>query len=80
MNNFAALTFELSYQLQLMSLVALYSLLGLFLMILSVYIFNAIFKLDLNKELVKDQNRAIGSMIGGLLIAVGLIIAASIAS
>lgn len=55
-----------------------YSLLGLFLMVLSVYVVDQIFKLNLRKELFKDQNTAFGIVLAGLFIAIAIIVAAAI--
>jgi uncharacterized membrane protein YjfL (UPF0719 family) len=75
---FALLSTNVSYQLSLFALIALYTLVGLMLMIGSVMLFNWIFKLDIRKELIKDQNAAMGILFAGVFVAIAIIIAASI--
>ena len=59
-------------------LIAAYAIIGVLVMLGCVLVSNYVFKLDLRKELVKDQNVAFGVMLAGLFIAVAIIIAASI--
>jgi uncharacterized membrane protein YjfL (UPF0719 family) len=54
-----------------------YTVMGIILMFLGITAANLIFRLDLRKELIKDQNIAFGVMIGGFAIAIGIIIGAS---
>jgi uncharacterized membrane protein YjfL (UPF0719 family) len=54
-----------------------YGLIGLALFIVGYLLFDKFLKLDLRKELVIDQNTAIGVMMAGVFIGIGLIIAAA---
>ena len=56
----------------------LYSLFGVLLMIASIMFFDRVFKLNLHKELVEDQNVAFGVLLAGVAIAISIIIAAAI--
>lgn len=58
----------------------LYSLLGMALLVVSVSVINVIFKLDVRKELMKDNNVAFGIAIAGMAIALAIIIAGTIGS
>lgn len=55
-----------------------YALVGIIILMLAVVSFDKVFKLDLHKELVEDQNIAFGILFGGLSIAIALIIAAAL--
>lgn len=79
MNQFALISTDFAYQLSLFGLIALYTIVGVTLMIGCVVICNWLLRVDLRKELVKDQNPAIGTMFAGLFVAIAIIIAASIA-
>jgi putative membrane protein len=54
-----------------------YGLIGLALFIIGYLLFDKFLKLDLRKELVIDQNTAIGVMMAGVFIGIGIIIAAA---
>lgn len=58
----------------------LYSFLGIFIMVLAIVAVNSLFKLDLHKELVKENNTAFGVLIGCVAIAIAIIIGATILS
>lgn len=58
----------------------LYSLLGMALLVISVSVMNVLFKLDVRKELIKDNNVAFGIAIAGMAIALAIIIAGTISS
>lgn len=58
----------------------LYSMTGIILLILTVICVNALFKLDLHRELVKEHNTAFGVVIAGMAIAIAIIIAGTISS
>mgnify|MGYP000925592293 FL=1 len=58
----------------------LYAVLGFTLLILFAVITNFLFKLDIRKELVKDDNVGMGVAIAGLAIATAIIIAGTISS
>jgi putative membrane protein len=55
-----------------------YATIGILILILTVLVFDKVFKLDLKKELVEDQNVAFGVLLGGLSIAIAIIIASAI--
>ncbi len=75
---FAELSTDITYQLTLFGLIAAYAVIGVLIMLGCVLMSNYIFKLDIRKELLKDQNTAFGTMLAGLFIAVAIIVAASI--
>lgn len=56
----------------------LYGLIGILLYVLSYFVFDRLFRLDLRRELVEDQNQALGIMLAGLFIGIALVIAAAI--
>lgn len=58
----------------------LYAVLGFALLILFAVVTNFLFKLDIRKELVKDDNVGMGVAIAGLAIATAIIIAGTISS
>lgn len=55
-----------------------YGLLGIFLFIVGYLVFDRFFQLDLRKELVEDQNRAIGVMMAGVFLSLAIIVASAI--
>lgn len=57
-----------------------YSLAGIVLLLLTIMVVNAMFKLDLHNELVKENNVAFGIVIAGIAIAIAIIIAGTISS
>ena len=58
----------------------IYAVLGFALLVLFAVLTNCLFKLDIRKELVKDDNVGMGVAIAGLAIATAIIIAATIIS
>ncbi|MDX1766044.1 MAG: DUF350 domain-containing protein [Candidatus Saccharimonadales bacterium] len=58
----------------------LYTVVGIIIMILALLVINKLFDLDMHKELVKDNNVAFGVMIGGIAIAIAIIVAGTITS
>ena len=56
----------------------LYATLGVVLLLAFIVVFDRLFKLDLHKELVQDQNVAFGIVIAGVAIGISIILAASI--
>ncbi|MDO4684208.1 MAG: DUF350 domain-containing protein [Candidatus Saccharibacteria bacterium] len=58
----------------------LYAVLGMVLFMAFVSIVNMIYKLDVRKELVKDNNIALGIALAGVAIALAIIIAGTINS
>ena len=56
----------------------LYGLIGIALFYLAYIVFDRFLKLDLRRELVVDQNKALGIMLAGLFIGIGLLVAAVI--
>lgn len=59
---------------------AVYAILGIMIMLLAIVFVNKAFRLNLHKELVSENNVAFGVLIGGLAIAVAIIIAGTINS
>lgn len=57
-----------------------YSLIGILIMIVTVVLVDKIFKLHIRRELIEDNNVALGILIAGVSIAVAVIIAATIIS
>lgn len=73
---FAELSTGFSDHLIIFGLVAAYAVIGVLVMIGCVLLSNYVFKLDLHRELVKDQNNAVGIMLADLFIAIAIIVAA----
>lgn len=69
-------TTELSLLAVLSTLI--YGLVGLLLYALGYFIFDRVLRLDLRRELLEDQNQALGIMLGGVFIGIAIIIAAAI--
>lgn len=65
--------------LSLASTVA-YAVLGVLLLMVFTWAINTIFKLDLRRELIEDQNIGLGLAFAGTAIAIAIIIAATIVS
>lgn len=61
-------------------LITIYSVIGVLIMIGCALLSNHIFKLNIRKEILEDQNTAFGIMVAGLFIAIAIIIAASVIS
>ncbi|RCK68593.1 DUF350 domain-containing protein [Desertihabitans brevis] len=57
-----------------------YSVVGIVLMVLTIVVVNKLFRLQLHRELVKEHNVAFGVMLGGLAVAIAIIIAGTIIS
>jgi len=57
---------------------AIYSFLGIFIMALCYFVIEKTTKFSLKKELIEDENIALGTMFAGFFIAVAIIIAAAI--
>jgi uncharacterized membrane protein YjfL (UPF0719 family) len=55
-----------------------YGGIGIALFVVSYFIFDKVMQLDLRKELVEDQNEALGVMMAGAFIGIGIIIMAAI--
>ncbi|MDO4242991.1 MAG: DUF350 domain-containing protein [Actinomyces sp.] len=55
-----------------------YALLGFALLMLFAWVVNAVFRLDLRRELIEDQNTGLGLAIAGAAVAIAIIIAATI--
>lgn len=55
-----------------------YGILGIGLYIASYFIFDRVFGLDLQRELVEDQNIAIGIMMAGVFVGIAILISAVI--
>lgn len=65
--------------LSLASTVA-YAVLGVLLLMVFTWAINTIFKLDLRRELIEDQNIGLGVAFAGTALAIAIIIAATILS
>ena len=65
--------------LSLASTVA-YAVLGVLLLMVFTWAINTIFKLDLRRELIEDQNIGLGLAFAGTAVAIAIIIAATILS
>ncbi|MDO4712740.1 MAG: DUF350 domain-containing protein [Candidatus Saccharibacteria bacterium] len=57
-----------------------YAFLGMVLLMLFAAVINRLFRLDLRKELVEDNNVGLGAAVGGVAIAIAIIIAGTILS
>lgn len=57
---------------------ALFTIFGLLIFIVAYYAVEKLAPFDIRKELVEDNNVAMGAMLGGMFIGIGLIIAAAI--
>lgn len=55
-----------------------YTLIGIVLMILSLALFDRIFKLNIKQELFSEHNTAFGIVLAGASIAIAIIVAAAI--
>ncbi len=55
-----------------------FTLFGLMIFLLSYYAFEKLAPFDLRKELIEDNNVAVGAMVAGMFVGIGLIIAAAI--
>lgn len=54
----------------------IYGLLGIILCVVGYFAFDRIAGLDIQRELVEDQNTAIGIMLGGAFIGIAIVVAA----
>jgi putative membrane protein len=57
---------------------AIYTVLGVLLLVVAYKVVGAVVPFDLNKELSEDDNTAVGVFMAGIFIAVGLVIASAI--
>lgn len=57
-----------------------YAVLGVLLLMVFAWAINTIFKLDLRRELIEDQNIGLGLAFAGTAVAIAIIIAATIVS
>ncbi len=55
-----------------------YGLLGIILVMIGYFAFDKLAQLDLKRELVEDQNIALGIMLAGVFIGIAIIVAAAI--
>ena len=55
-----------------------YSVLGFIVLMLGFKVFDIVTPFDLNKEIAEDDNPAAGIMVAGMMIALGIIVAAAI--
>jgi len=56
----------------------IYTFLGIILMLVSLWIFDQAFKLNIKKELFKEHNSAFGIVLAGASIAIAIIVSAAI--
>lgn len=56
----------------------LYGLIGIALCIAGYFAFDRLIGLDLRRELVEDQNEALGLMLAGVFIGIAIVVAAAI--
>jgi len=61
-----------------LALAGIFTIFGLVIFLLSYRIFEVLVPFDLRKELIEDDNPAVGMMVAGMFIGIGLIIAAAI--
>ena len=54
----------------------LYGVIGIVLCVASYFVFDRLIGLDLRRELVEDQNTALGIMLAGVFIGIAIVIAA----
>ena len=57
-----------------------FTFLGVAIMLISLLVINVVFRLNMHHELVEENNTAYGIMIGGVAIAIALIVAGTILS
>jgi hypothetical protein len=57
-----------------------YGLIGVVLCVVSYFIFDRLIGLDLKRELVEDQNTALGIMLAGVFIGIAVVVAAVMVS
>lgn len=57
-----------------------FTTLGIVIMVVALVIINVLFRLNMHHELVEENNTAYGIMIGGVSIAIALIVAGTILS
>ncbi|WP_126381823.1 DUF350 domain-containing protein [Actinomyces howellii] len=55
-----------------------YAVLGVALLMLFAWVVNTVFRLDLRRELIEDQNTGLGVAFAGTAVAIALIIAATV--
>jgi putative membrane protein len=56
----------------------LYGLLSIVLLIAGFFVIDFVIPCDFRKEIFQEKNTAVGALVGGLFIAIGLIIRASV--
>jgi uncharacterized membrane protein YjfL (UPF0719 family) len=56
----------------------IYGIIGIILCILGYLAFDRLAKLDLRRELVEDQNVALGIMLAGVFVGIAIVVAAAI--
>ncbi len=69
---------DLNWQSLLSTIV--YAVLGVVLLMVFAWIVNSVFRLDLRRELIEDQNIGLGLAFAGTAVAIAIIIAATILS
>jgi hypothetical protein len=58
----------------------LYGVIGIVLCVASYFVFDRLIGLDLRRELVEDQNTALGIMLAGVFVGIAIVIAAVMVS
>ncbi len=66
--------------LEAVSATLLYTVVGIIILTMAVMALNKVFGLQVRKELLKDQNTAVGIVIAGLSVSIAIIIAGTIGS
>ena len=61
-----------------LALAGIFTFVGLLLFWMSYFLIEKVAPFDLRKELTEDDNTAVGAMLGGMFIGIGLIISAAI--
>ncbi|MBA3530355.1 MAG: DUF350 domain-containing protein [Ardenticatenales bacterium] len=56
----------------------IYGIIGILIYVLGYLVFDRMMQLNLRRELVEDQNQALGIMLAGLFIGLAIVIAAAI--
>ena len=69
---------DLNWQSLLSTIV--YAVLGVVLLMVFAWIVNSVFRLDLRRELIEDQNIGLGLAFAGTAVAIAIIIAATLLS
>ncbi len=80
MTYFALFNPTISEHLLTFGLIAVYSVIGVLIMLGCALLSNHVFRLNIRKEILEEHNTAFGIMVAGLFIAIAIIVAASVVS